>query len=210
MIPIRDHQPTGIFPFINYLLLVANIVVFIYMLSLGPASLDKFIYSYALIPANLLSGSGISSLVTSMFLHAGFAHIIGNMLFLHIFGDNLEEHFGHLGYLIFYLLSGLGAAALQIVIDPASTIPMLGASGAIAGLMGGYLLLFPRNRIDVLIPFGLLLHRATLPAITMLGYWIVYQILLGLGTLGATGGGVAYFAHIGGFITGVLLTKLKR
>ena len=130
------------------------------------------------------------------------------MLFLNIFGDNLEDTLGHVKYLIYYLAAGLGASILQIVVDPASRIPNLGASGAIAGLMGGYLILFPKHRVDVLLPVFGWLQEASVPAYTMLFYWFVLQLFSGAGSLGAAGGGIAYFAHVGGFVTGVILIKI--
>jgi len=153
-----------------------------------------------------MHGQALQTLFTSMFLHGGIGHILGNMMFLNIFGDNLEDRLGHIKYLIFYLLCGLAASALQIIIDPGSQIPNLGASGAIAGLMGGYLVLFPTHKIDVLIPFFGFFNRSTVPAFTMLFYWIFFQFLSGFGQLGtAESGGIAYFAHIGGFLAGIVM-----
>lgn len=208
MIPIRDHTPSGKFPFITYGLIGANVAVFLYMFFLGPSGVEGFIDSYALIPADIVRGQALLTLLTAMFLHGGFAHIIGNMLFLNIFGDNMEDRLGHARFLGFYLLAGLAGSALQIVINPLSTIPNLGASGAIAGVMGGYLVLFPRERVDILWTFGFI-GTSTVPASSMLGYWILFQFLYGFGSLGAAlGGGVAYFAHIGGFAFGYLVTRL--
>ncbi|MBI2984140.1 MAG: rhomboid family intramembrane serine protease [Candidatus Kerfeldbacteria bacterium] len=205
MIPIRDHNPSGRRPFVTYGLLATNIVVFVYMMTLGAAGLEGFINSQALIPADIVRGLNLQTLITSMFLHGSMGHIVGNMIFLHIFGDNLEDRFGHLRFMLFYLLAGLAGSALQIVIDPSSTIPNLGASGAIAGVMGGYLVLYPRHRIDVLWGFY---GVSSVPASFMLGYWILFQFFGGFGSLGLAGGGVAYFAHIGGFALGYLLTRL--
>lgn len=189
----------------TYGLLATNIVVFVYMMTLGAAGLEGFINSQALIPADIVRGLNLQTLITSMFLHGSMGHIVGNMIFLHIFGDNLEDRFGHLRFMLFYLLAGLAGSALQIVIDPSSTIPNLGASGAIAGVMGGYLVLYPRHRIDVLWGFY---GVSSVPASFMLGYWILFQFFGGFGSLGLAGGGVAYFAHIGGFALGYLLTRL--
>jgi membrane associated rhomboid family serine protease len=211
MFPIRDHNPSGRFPVITYLLIAINTFVTVYMLGLSPSALDTFVTQYALIPAVITSGQNLVSLFTAMFLHAGLGHLISNMLFLHIFGDNLEDTLGHLKFLIFYFICGLGAAVLQILFSPGSQIPMLGASGAIAGVMGGYLVLFPRNKIDVLLVFGLFIRRTTVPAYFMLFYWFAFQLLFGATSLAAmTGemGGIAYFAHVGGFATGWLLVKL--
>lgn len=208
MIPIRDHNPSGKTPFVTYGLILANVAIFGYMLLLGSEA-DAFVDRYALIPNEVIHGRDLMTLLTAMFLHGGFGHIIGNLLFLNIFGDNLEEHFGHLRFLIFYLGAGLAGSALQIAIDPSSTIPNLGASGAIAGVMGGYLVLFPHARVDILWSFGFF-GVSTVPASAMLVYWILFQFLFGFGSLGVGQGGVAYFAHIGGFAFGYLLTRMMR
>jgi len=208
MIPLRDHNPSGTTPIVTWALIGLNIVVFVLMYTMSERALDQFIMQWALTPAHVTAGRDLITLITSMFMHGGIGHIVGNMIFLNIFGDNLEDFLGHMGYLVFYLVSGLGASALQIVVDPTSTIPNLGASGAIAGLMGGYLILFPRHRVDILVPWGFYFERANVPAYTMLGYWIVVQLFSGFGSLGYEGGGVAYFAHIGGFVAGVVLIKL--
>lgn len=205
MIPLRDHNPSGQFPFVTYGLMAINVGVFGYMMTLGEPGLEAFIQRYALIPAEVADGQRLTTLVSAMFLHGGFAHLIGNMLFLNIFGDNLEERFGRLRFLAFYLLAGLAGSVLQILVEPGSTIPNLGASGAIAGAMGGYLVLYPNHRIDVLWGFY---GASSVPARFMLGYWIIFQFLFGVGSIGATGGGVAYFAHIGGFVFGYLTTKI--
>ena len=204
MIPIRDHNPSSTFPLVNYLLIFINVAVFIYMFLLPSLELDNFIFQYALIPSQV----SLSSLITSQFLHAGIAHILGNMLFLHVFGENLEDRLGHLKYLIYYLLCGIFAALTQYFISPYSHIPVLGASGAIAGIMGGYLILFPKARIDVLLPLGIFFPMITVSAFTMLLYWIVVQFISGFGSLGVESGGIAYFAHIGGFIAGIILIWL--
>jgi len=211
MIPIRDHNPSGKFPFFTYLLIGINVLVAFYMLGLSPSTLENFIYQYSVVPAEILEGQNMISLFTAMFLHGGLGHLISNMLFLHIFGDNLEDTLGHFKFLIFYLICGFGAAGLQIVISPGSQLPMLGASGAIAGIMGGYLVLFPRREIDVLFIFGLFIRTITLPAYFMLFYWFAYQFFFGLtslATMSADMGGVAFFAHVGGFATGWVLIKL--
>lgn len=205
MIPLRDHHQTAITPWVTYLLIGLNLAVFIYMLSLGSIGLDRFIDNFALIPRDILSSQNLHTLITSMFLHGGLLHLVGNLLFLHVFGDNLEEALGHLNYLAFYLFTGLAAISLQILVNPLSAIPNLGASGAIAGLMGGYLMLFPKNQIDVLIPLGLIFPTIRLPAYSVLFFWIVFQILQGFGSLSSLStGGIAFFAHIGGFIAGSL------
>jgi membrane associated rhomboid family serine protease len=203
MIPIRDHNPSGRVPIVTYFLILLNLGIFFYMISLPFNELQRFVQEYAVIPADIAAGRNLSTLFTSMFLHGSFGHIFGNMLFLYIFGDNLEETYGRRRYILFYLFSGLAASGLQIAVNPQLTIPTLGASGAIAGVLGGYLILFPKHRIDVILPPIFLF---SIPAYLMLFYWIGFQFLLGFGTLGAEGGGVAYFAHIGGFVMGVLLS----
>ncbi len=209
MIPIRDHTPSGKFPYVTYGIIGANVAVFAYMLTLG-SGLEAFVAQYAVVSADITRGVNLASLFTSLFLHGGFAHIIGNMLFLNIFGDNLEDRLGHAKYLIFYLAAGIAGSVLQIVMDPSSAIPMLGASGAIAGVMGGYLVLFPHERIDVLWTWGFMLSRETVPARMMLLYWIFFQFISGIGSLGIAGGGIAFFAHIGGFAFGWGTIKLWR
>lgn len=193
---------------VTYSLIAINVVVFVFQLFMDEGTMDVFIINYATIPYLISRGDNLISLVTSIFLHGGFGHILGNMLFLNIFGDNLEDKLGHLKYLMFYLLCGIAGSLAQIVLSLDSQIPMLGASGAIAGLMGGYLLLFPNHKVDILVPVFGFLETATVPAYTMLFYWIIFQIFGGIGSLGIDGGGVAYFAHIGGFLMGWILIKL--
>jgi membrane associated rhomboid family serine protease len=209
MIPLRDHNPSNNAPWVTRVLIALNVVVFGYMFLLPVTVLEQLVFRLALIPAEIVQGIDMYTLITSMFLHASLGHIIGNMLFLNIFGDNLEDYLGHFLYLIYYLASGLGGALLQIFFDPTSTIPNLGASGAIAGLMGGYLVLFPRHRVDILLPLGFFFHQTTVPAFTMLLYWVIFQLFGGLVSFGLPGG-VAYWAHIGGFVTGVLLIYIFR
>lgn len=206
MFPIRDHNPSGRTPVVTYLLIVANVAVFLFCWLAIPseAALSRFFYDYGLVP-DLLTEEGVwSGLFTSMFLHGGWMHLLGNMLFLWIFGDNLEDLMGHVGFALFYLASGLGAAGLQVAADPDSLIPMVGASGAIAGVMGGYLLLFPRARVDVLVIIVIFVRIFALPAWVMLGLWFAFQLLAGVATP-TDMGGVAYWAHAGGFIAGLVL-----
>lgn len=210
MLPIRDHTPLTKTPFINYFLIVVNVAVFIYMSVLTESELNIFVARYALIPSLVTEGGNLHTLLTSMFLHGSFGHLFGNMLFLHIFGDNLEGRLGHLGYLLFYITTGLGATAAQVLLNTDSVIPNLGASGAIAGIMGGYLVLFPTNPIDVLVFLGFFIRLIRLPAYTMLIYWFFIQLLLGIGSIGIDRGGIAYGAHVGGFVTGTLLILLLR
>lgn len=207
MFPIRDHNPSERTPFVTYALIAANVLIWLYQFSIqsNEVATAEFMYRWALFPAAVTEGGEYRGLVSHMFLHAGFLHLAGNMLFLWIFGDNLEDQLGDLGFLIFYTASGLVAAFAQILPDPASTIPMVGASGAIAGVMGGYLLLFPRARVDILLIFIIFFRVFTIPAFVVLGLWFALQIFGGLGTP-TEAGGVAYWAHAGGFIAGIVLT----
>lgn len=211
MLPIRDHNPSGKFPFITYLIIALNSLIFLYMFLLPENLIENFVNSYALIPALVIAGQNLIGLFTSIFLHGSFGHILGNMLFLNIFGDNLEDRLGHLKYLIFYFVCGLGASLLQIITNPSSTTPNIGASGAIAGLLGGYLVLFPNHQIDVLFSFGWTFRETTVPASFMLFYWFLAQLVSGAGSLALPQtGGIAYFAHIGGFLTGYFLIKIFK
>jgi membrane associated rhomboid family serine protease len=207
MFPIRDHNPSSRTPIVTWALIVVNVVVFLsYYPSLSGSErhLMAFFDQWALVPAEVLSGADGHTLLTSMFLHGGWMHLIGNMVFLWIFGDNMEDLLGHLGFLGFYLAAGLAAALGQIIAGPGSTIPMVGASGAIAGVMGGYLLFFPRARIDVLLIIVVLIKIITVPAWLMLGFWFALQLFNGM-AMDVAGGGVAYWAHAGGFLAGLVL-----
>ena len=207
MFPIRDHNPSGRTPYVTYALIAANIAVFLaYWLTLAPdQQLARFFVTWGLVPGRIFQGQAYETLITSMFLHGGWMHLAGNMLFLWIFGDNLEDEMGHLRFAGFYLFSGLAAAALQIVADPTSPVPMVGASGAIAGVMGGYLLLFPRARVDVLFIFVIFCRIFAIPAWIVLLIWFGMQLFNGAITP-TTGDPVAYFAHVGGFVGGLALT----
>lgn len=207
MFPLRDHNPSERTPFITWALIAINVAVFLsYFPNIGGQErlLMAFYMDWALVPAEASQGLELHTILTSMFLHGGWMHIIGNMLFLYIFGDNLEDQLGHLGYLLFYLASGVAAAFAQMAADPSSTVPMVGASGAIAGVMGGYLLLFPRARVDLALIIFVFIKVITVPAWLMLGLWFGLQLVSGAASE-ASGGGVAYWAHAGGFIAGVVL-----
>ena len=206
MFPIRDHNPSGRTPYVVYALMTINILVFLSYVPILDETyrLNAFFKDWALIPRELTQGSGQMGLVTSMFLHGGWLHLAGNMLFLWIFGDNLEDTLGHVGFLIFYLLCGLAAGGAQVLADPWSNIPMVGASGAIAGIMGGYLLLFPKARVDVIVIFIIFFKIFPLPAWIMLGVWFGFQLVMGV-AVDTDLGGVAYWAHAGGFIAGMIL-----
>jgi membrane associated rhomboid family serine protease len=206
MFPIRDHNPSGRTPYVTFALIAINILVFLgYFTALSEWDLQGFFLTWGLVPARFLSGQGLETIVTSMFLHGGWMHLAGNMLFLWIYGDNLEEEMGHFGFLIFYLACGAAAGLAQALPDPGSTVPMVGASGAIAGVMGGYLLLFPKAKVDVLFIFIVFFRIFAIPAWIVLGLWLVIQIGSGV-TIPGDEGGVAYWAHVGGFVAGLVLT----
>ncbi|MBO9477554.1 rhomboid family intramembrane serine protease [Shimia sp. R11_0] len=207
MFPIRDHNPSGRTPYVVYALIALNILIFLsYQPIMGDDyRLALFFQDWALLPAEVTEGRRLHGLFTSMFLHGGWMHLAGNMLFLWIFGDNLEDEMGHLGFLVFYLLSGLGADVAQIAANPDSLIPMVGASGAIAGVMGGYLLLFPKARVDIFLFLIIIFRIFTVPAWIMLGLWFGLQLFNGL-LSNPEAGGVAHWAHAGGFVFGALLT----
>ncbi|MDB5660642.1 MAG: rhomboid family intrarane serine protease [Cypionkella sp.] len=204
MFPIRDHNPSGRVPFVTYALLAINIAVFLsYWFTLRSGyELGAFYYTWGLVPAQLMQGHGLGGLITHMFLHGGWLHLAGNMLFLWIFGDNLEDEMGHVGYLLFYLTCGLAAAGLQVIGNPWFDGPLVGASGAIAGVLGGYLMLFPRARVDVLLIFIIFFRVFSIPAWIVLSVWFVVQAFHGYA---ATEDGVAYLAHIGGFVAGAMM-----
>jgi membrane associated rhomboid family serine protease len=214
-LPLRDENPSGKFAFVNISLLVANIAVFLYQLTLTPHVVKAFVMANAMVPARVsgwVNGAttfeaAFLPLITSMFLHAGFAHILGNMLFLWIFGDNVESEFGHLQYLLFYLVCGVGAGLVHIAFNFHSHLPALGASGAISGVMGAYIVLEPRNRILCL----LFIFVIRVPAVIVLGGWFAMQFLSGISSLGnAVNGGVAVWAHIGGFLIGVVVAMAAK
>jgi membrane associated rhomboid family serine protease len=219
MLPIGDDNTDRRFaPLVNYVLIAINILVFVFLQGMGGN--EKFTYAFSTVPAEILTGKDIATgvleptpvsvyftLISSMFMHGGWAHLLGNMLFLWVFGDNIENRIGHARYLIFYLLCGIIASLSHVFVSGSSSIiPSLGASGAISGVLGGYMLLFPSRRVRVIMGRGI----SEVPAFVALGIWIVFQVISGLGMLGGdkTGGGVAYAAHIGGFIAGLALIKL--
>jgi membrane associated rhomboid family serine protease len=214
MIPIRDTVPSRSFPIVNITLIIVNILVFFYELSLG-SDLPHFINKYGLVPASFITFTGTDSfdrfypLFTFMFLHSGWLHIIGNMLYLYIFGDNVEDRMGHFKYLLFYLITGLISAFSQTLISRYSTIPMIGASGAIAGVLGAYILYFPRSKVLTLLPIFFFIQIVEIPAVAFLLFWFIIQFFSGVASLAVTqsGGGVAFWAHIGGFIAGLILAK---
>ena len=207
--PYKDDNPRVLIPFVTYFIIGLNVLVFIYQYFIiqGAQLSEDFIYTYALIPAN----PSILTIFSSMFMHGGFTHIIFNMWFLWIFGDNIESVLGHKKYLLFYFLCGIGAGLSQIQIDPESTIPMVGASGAIAGVLGAYLFRFPRATVHVLVILIVFITFIRVPAMIVIGFWFLSNLSAGIGTLGIEQtGGTAWFAHIGGFISGVLFNYLFK
>jgi len=207
MFPIRDHNPSGRTPYVVYTLIILNVIVFAggTLMLTTDSALGSFYNAWALIPDDVSHGTGYHGLFTSMFLHGGFLHIAGNMLFLWIFGDNLEDEMGHLPFLLFYLVSGIGAGLIHVYASPMSQVPTVGASGAIAGVMGGYLLLFPKAKVDVLIILIVFFKVIPIPAWIMLGVWLAMQFIGGVGS-DPQAGGVAYWAHAGGFAVGLILS----
>ena len=221
MIPLRDANPTRRTPVVTLGIIIACFAVFAWELGLsasgGQSALDAFITEWGVVPADLTAawarGDYLShqtaTLVTSQFLHGGWAHILFNMLYLWIFGKNVEDTLGHTRFTLFYLLSGVAAALTQVLASPASGVPMIGASGAVSGVLGAYLILFPQSRVLTLVIFGFFWRLVNIPAVVVLGFWIVLQILNGLGSFGDAGS-VAWFAHIGGFFAGMLLLIVMR
>lgn len=202
MFPLRDHNPSSRTPFVTWALIAINVAIFLSYQGLQGFALDRFFFDWGLVPRTAFERP--ETWVTSMFLHGGWMHLIGNMLFLYIFGDNLEDILGHLKFLGFYLLCGLGAASAQFFSEPSSLIPMVGASGAIAGVMGGYLLLFPKARVDILIILVIIFRIIPVPAWLVLASWFGIQVVQGT-MMPTTEAGVAYWAHIGGFVAGVAM-----
>ena len=229
--PLRDENPTARVPFVTYTIIALNVFAWVFLQSFGmDPGLSESICRFGLVPGDLLGNispgaelrisetllcrfdgtSNPITLVTSMFMHGGWMHIIGNMWFLWVFGDNVEDIMGSVRFAIFYLLSGLVAAMAQISTDVGSIVPMVGASGAIGGVMGAYALVYPRARVQTLVFLGFFLTTGAVPAVFIVGWWGVLQLLAGLPALGASGGGVAFWAHVGGFLAGLLLVTLFR
>ena len=222
MIPISDsavgrRRP----PVVNLVLIALNILVFLYEISLGERALDRFILTYGLIPAALTGSLSLGdlapapelTLITSMFVHGGWLHVGGNMLYLWVFGDNVEDRFGHLAYLAFYFITGIAAALAQVAVGPESPIPTVGASGAVAGVLGAYVLLHPGGRVTTLLTLGFFIRIVQLPALLVIGFWGVLQFFSGVASLAAASqqeGGVAYWAHIGGLVAGLVLGLVLR
>jgi len=209
MFPLRDTQPSYSKPVVTVFIIIVNLLVFLFEFSLDPYTLNAFIAHYGLIPDPRYFHA--SAIFTSMFVHGGWLHVLGNMWFLWIFGDNIEDILGHGKYLLFYLLCGVAAALTQVYFSPDSRVPMVGASGAIAGVMGAYMVKFPRAQIVTLIPIIIFFTTIDIPAWAMLVYWFVIQLFSGVGSISAgpvQQGGTAFFAHVGGFIVGLILINL--
>ena len=216
MIPLKDDNPTKSFPIITILIIAINIVIFFYMMSLSETANRNLVNLYGATPYEIMHGIGLNmgislsiivTIGTSMFLHGGLFHLLGNMLYLWIFGNNIEDSMGHIRFIFFYIICGAIAVLGHSLINHGSMIPMIGASGAISGILGGYLILFPRAKILTLFPIFIFFKTFRIPALYFLGIWIILQVIPGLSTLSAenTGGDVAWFAHIGGFLAGVIL-----
>jgi membrane associated rhomboid family serine protease len=211
MIPLRDTVPSSRFPIVTVSLIGVNVLVFLAEINMDAVALERFFQAWGIVPlrfthARLQSGGNYFTLLSSMFLHGGWMHIIGNMWSLWIFGDNIEDRMGRGGFLLFYLLSGLAAGAMHVATNPASTVPTVGASGAIAGVMGAYLLLFPHASVVTMVPIFFFLQVVEIPAVFFLGFWFLSQLFSGTLSLaaGAQAAGVAWWAHIGGFVVGFL------
>jgi len=218
VIPIRDTVRSRSAPVVTVALIVVNVLVFLHEIALGP-HLERFVYAYGLIPRRFVYWQGdpfdplrFLPLFTSMFWHGGWLHLIGNMLYLWIFGDNVEDRLGHLRYLLFYVLAGAAAGITHVALSPSSNLPTVGASGAIAAVLGAYLVTYPRARVLTLIPIFIFPWFVEIPAFIYLVFWFVMQLLEGIGTLGTSveTGGVAVWAHVGGFVAGVVLMKLMQ
>ena len=214
-IPLKDLNPRRTYHIVNTTLILANVAVFLYQYSLPPHAFKLFMTTYATVPARFpawLSGhapaeAAFVPLLTSMFLHSGILHIAGNMLFLWIFGDNVEDFYGHFTYLFFYLLCGIGSGLLHVIFNMSSAVPALGASGAISGVMGAYLILYPRSQILTLV----FIFLVPIPAVIILGLWFIMQFLSAFSSLGSVAsGGVAWWAHVGGFLLGMFITTMTR
>ena len=214
MLPIKDTIRSRSFPYINWLLILINSLIFLYQINLTPTQLDVFIYRFALVPENINLAKPITwySFITHIFLHGGWLHIISNMWVLYIFGDNVEDRLGSLRYLIFYLLGGISAGVLQYIFSIDASIPALGASGAIAAIMGAYLLFFPHSRVITFIPIFFFGWFVEIPSIVFLGIWFLTQLFSGLMALSTPSnmhmGGIAWWAHVGGFLFGLLLAYI--
>jgi len=205
MLPVGDENPRTITPFVNYAIILVNTIIYLYEYTVPSRVYDEIIVEYGFIPARFLQTFNFFPIFTSMFIHADLLHLLGNMLYLYIFGDNIEDALGHSGYLLFYLLSGIGASIFHFLSDPLSPYPAIGASGAISGVLGAYFVLYPLSRVRTLVTLGFFITFIRVPAFVYLLIWFIYQFFYAsLPTVS----GVAYWAHIGGFVVGVLLIKI--
>ena len=219
MIPLRDENPSATVPVVTRALIAVNLAAFLYELLLGP-HLAGFLYEWGFVPVKLTLAvrygdlpllEAAAPVLTSMFLHGGWSHLVGNLWYLWIFGDNVEDALGHAGFLVFYLLGGTAATLLHYLAVPAAAVPTVGASGAIAAVLGAYILRFPRARVLTLLPIFPFFQVVPLPAFLVLGLWFLFQFVLGLGALGSyAGGGIAFWAHVGGFVVGLLVMAAVR
>jgi membrane associated rhomboid family serine protease len=212
MFPVGDDNVRGSHrPWVTWALIAINVVVFFYELSLGLDGLQQFVNDYGTVPTQIVQGRRLYTLVTSMFLHGGWLHIISNMWFLWVFGDNVEDRLGHVRFLLFYLVCGVAAAATLVLITPAATVPTIGASGAIAGVLGAYFIFFPTAQVIVLLPIFIIPLFFPVPAVLFIGFWFVMQFFTGTLSLASSAqavGGVAWWAHVGGFLTGAALCRV--
>ena len=207
MLPLGDDNPTRLTPIVNWTIIAASIITFLWQTSRGESYFVYTLVNYGLIPARILSGSGYPTFITNMFLHGGWSHLLGNMLFLTIFGDNIEDCCGHIRYLAFYIASGVAASALWMLTAWNSPYPAVGASGAISAVLGAYFILYPNVRIRTLMGVGFFWRVIRVPAYAMIGLWFIYQLMLASIPLNT---GVAYWAHIGGFLAGMALSKIIK
>jgi membrane associated rhomboid family serine protease len=207
LIPIGDDNTSRVFPLINWSIIIACIAVFFWQNSGDMNFFSWTISTFGLIPSKILQRENLHSIITNIFLHGGWAHLLGNMLFLFIFGDNIESRFGHIRYLFFYLICGVMASMIWMITDLFSPYPAVGASGAISAVLGAYFVLYPRNRIRTLMTFGIFIRVIRIPAWIMIGFWFLYQLLLGFIPYNT---GIAYWAHIGGFVTGFIFSRFFK
>ena len=217
MIPLKDDIPSFRLPFVTIALVAINCLVYLYLKSLGGEGYESTLLHLGTIPYEITHGVELNpentfpiplTLFTAMFLHGGFLHLVGNMLYLWIFGDNIEDRLGHVKFFFFYILSGLAASLIFVLTSPQSQIPMVGASGAIAGVLGAYMITFPKARILTLVFFGFFIRVTPIPALFLLGFWFLFQLLYALPSIGSSSSGVAFFAHVGGFLAGIVLFKI--
>ncbi|MBF7082187.1 rhomboid family intramembrane serine protease [Desulfallas sp. Bu1-1] len=216
MIPLRDSARSRTFPVVNLAIIILNLVIYFKEVTVEPYRLNQIFYTYGLIPADVLNtiftGAPLTpvliNFITATFIHGGWVHVIGNMLFLWVFGDNVEDRLGHFKYLLFYLLAGIAGGVVHVITNPASTIPVVGASGAVAGVLGAYIIAFPRSRILALVPIIIIFTLMEIPAVIFIALWFFIQLFNGVASLGGAANPVAWWAHVGGFLMGMLLIKM--